>query len=206
MVNSFVFFLCKREVIPLNVKQVLKDKPVIAAIRNPGEFLSGRAYTGDAGVLFLIGGTIFDLPAFSGHAKRYNKQVFVDIDLIKGLGKDASGIRYLAKEAHIHGIITTKSNLIRSSQKEGLISVQRIFVLDSESLAGGLNVISKSRPDAVEILPGLILPKIIDRIRAVSSLPIIAGGLITKQEEIQEILSSGAVGISTSAPGLFASR
>jgi hypothetical protein len=44
----------------------------------------------------------------------------VDIDLIKGAGKDAAGIRYLAKESWVHGIITTKSHLINSARKEGL--------------------------------------------------------------------------------------
>jgi glycerol-3-phosphate responsive antiterminator len=42
-----------------------------------------------------------------------------------------------------------------------------------------------------------------DRIRSVTAIPIIAGGLITKKEEIQEILSSGALGISTTSPHLF---
>jgi glycerol-3-phosphate responsive antiterminator len=37
----------------------------------------------------------------------------------------------------------------------------------------------------------------------ITSIPVIAGGLITREEEIQEILASGAVGVSTSSPHLF---
>jgi len=155
------------------------------------------------GIIFVLGGTIFDLPKIVDLACRHEKVVFADIDLIKGAGKDAAGIRYLAKESRVQGIITTKSNLISSAQKEGLSSIQRIFLLDSESLTGGLSVVEKSKPDAVEILPGLILPKIMDRIRSVTAIPIIAGGLITKKEEVKEVLSSGAVGISTTSPHLF---
>ncbi len=179
----------------------LKSRPVIAAFRDIDslriESLNHIA------VLFILGGTIFDLPHVVQQAKRYQKLVFVDIDLIKGIGKDAPGIRFLAQESQVNGIITTRSNLIKSGQKEGLIAIQRVFVLDSESLTGGLGAIEKSNPDAVEILPGLILPKIMKKIRMLTSIPVIAGGLITEKEEIDEILTSGAVGISTSSFHLF---
>jgi glycerol uptake operon antiterminator len=180
---------------------VLKKRPIIAAFRDIEGLHVEELDT--LGILFILGGTIFELPGIIGKAGASGKLVFVDIDLIKGIGKDAPGIQYLAREIHVHGIITTRTNLIKSAQKEGLISVQRIFVLDSESLTGGLNVIEKSRPDAVEILPGLILPKIMDRIRARVSVPVIAGGLITKREEVQEILSSGAIGVSTTTSSLY---
>jgi glycerol uptake operon antiterminator len=180
---------------------VLKKFPVIAAFREI-RGLKIRELQ-HVGIIFVLGGTIFDLPKIVDLASKDKKMVFVDIDLIKGAGKDAVGVRYLAKESRVHGIITTKSHLIGSARKEGLSSIQRIFLLDSESVAGGLTVVDKSKPDAVEILPGLILPKVIDRIRSVTGTPIIAGGLITKEEEIREILASGAVGISTTSPHLF---
>ena len=182
---------------------VLKHKPVIAAFRKVEDFrIEGLS---NVGVLFLLGGDIFNLPPIVEQAESLKKLVFVDIDLIKGVGKDAAGIRYLARESHVNGVITTKSNLINSAQKENLISIQRIFVLDSESLTGGLNVVEKSKPDAIEVLPGLILPKIMNRIRSRSSVPVIAGGLISTTQEIQEILSSGAVGISTTSVNLLSS-
>jgi glycerol uptake operon antiterminator len=174
--------------------KTLRKQPVIAAFRDV-ENLSVPDLKG-AGVLFVLGGTIFDLPGLVEQAGASGKLVLVDIDLIKGAGKDAAGIRYLARESRVHGIIT-------SAQKEGLASVQRIFVLDSESIAGGLNVVEKSRPDAVEVLPGLIVPKIMARIRARTSIPIIAGGLITTEEEVREILRSGALAISTTTARLF---
>jgi glycerol uptake operon antiterminator len=185
----------------MDLLAVLKNHPVIAAIRDIESLrMQGLNQTD---VLFILGGTIFDLPKIVQQAKRYQKLVLVDIDLIKGIGKDAPGIRFLAQESQVNGIITTRGNLIKSAQKEGLISIQRLFVLDSESLTGGLGAVEKSNPDAIEILPGLILPKVIKKIRKLTSIPVIAGGLITTQEEIREILDSGAVGVSTSAPELF---
>jgi glycerol uptake operon antiterminator len=185
----------------LDFLTVLRNSPVIAAFRDITSLHIQDLNHTD--VLFVLGGTIFDLPHVVEQARRYEKMVFVDIDLVKGIGKDAQGIRFLAKESQVDGIITTHRNLIKSAQKEGLVSIQRIFVLDSESLAGGLGVIEKSNPDAVEVLPGLILPKIMKKIRMITSIPVIAGGLITHEEEIRKILASGAVGISTTSSHLF---
>ena len=185
----------------LDLRPLLRNSPVIAAFRDIKSLrIQDLSHTN---VLFILGGTIFDLPDIVEQARRYKKLVFVDIDLIKGIGRDALGIRFLAKESRVDGIITTHSNLIKSAQKEGLVSIQRIFVLDSESLAGGLGVIKKSNPDALEVLPGLILPKIIKKIRMITSIPVIAGGLITHEEEIRKILASGAIGISTTSSQLF---
>lgn len=181
---------------------VLRKRPIIAAFRDIESLHIQDLNHTD--VLFILGGTIFDLPHIVEQTRKYRKLVLVDIDLIKGVGKDAPGIRFLAKESQVDGIITTRSKLIQSAQKEGLVSIQRIFVLDSGSLAGGLSVIEKSKPDAVEVLPGLILPTIIKRIRAKTSIPVIAGGLITREEEIREILAAGAIGISTTSSRLFA--
>ena len=193
--------VCAERRLTLDFLTVLRNKPVIAAFRDIESLRFQSLNHSD--ILFILGGTIFDLPRIVEQAKRYQKMVFVDIDLIKGIGKDAPGIRFLAQESQVDGIITTRSNLIKSGQKEGLISLQRVFVLDSESLIGGLGAIEKSGPDAVEILPGLILPKVMKKIRTITSIPIIAGGLITQKEEIDEILASGAIGISTSSSHLF---
>ena len=185
----------------MDLLSALRERPVIAAIRDvtcPNIPAWDRI-----GVLFVLGGTIFDLPRIVEQAHRYEKLVFADIDLVKGIGKDAAGVRFLARESHVDGIITTRSNLIKSVHGEGLAAIERIFALDSESLGGGLGVVEKSGPDAVEILPGLIVSKIIKKIRALTSIPVIAGGLITQEEHIQEILAAGAIGVSTSASHLF---
>lgn len=185
----------------MDLLTALRERPVIAAIRDvtcPNISAWDRI-----GVLFVLGGTIFDLPRIVEQAHRYQKLVFADIDLVKGIGKDAAGVRFLARESRVDGIITTRSNLIKSVHGEGLAAIERIFALDSESLGGGLGVVEKSGPDAVEILPGLIVSKIIKKIRAFTSIPVIAGGLITQEEHIQEILAAGAIGVSTSASHLF---
>ena len=180
---------------------VLRKRPIIAAFRKIESFVIEELDNID--VILILGGSIFDLPPIVKLARTFKKIVFVDIDLLKGIGKDAAGIRFLAKESKINGIVTTHGNLIKSIQQEGLFAIQRLFILDSESLAGSLNAIKKSNPDAVDILPGLILPKIFKIIKTKISIPIIAGGLITEEDDIREILASGAIGISTTDHRLF---
>ncbi len=180
---------------------VLKEKPVIAAFRDLSAL---RMQNLDRiGILLILGGSLFDLPSIVEAARRHAKLVFADIDLLKGIGKDAAGVRFLAQESRVDGIITTRGHLIKSAKEHRLAAIQRIFILDSESLAGSLNAVQKFSPDAVDVLPGLILPKIIQRIRLKISVPLIAAGLITHEQDISDILSAGAVGISTTDQRLF---
>ena len=185
----------------LNFQNILRKNPIIAAVRDVAG-INISAWP-DIGVIFVLGGTIFDLPSIVKEAHRHNKLVFADIDLVKGIGKDTAGVHFLATERGVDGIITTRSSFIKSIKDEGLLAIERMFVLDSESLNGGLGIVQKSRPDAIEVLPGLILPRIMQKIRAVTSIPVIAGGLITEQADLREVLAAGAIGASTSATGLY---
>ena len=66
------------------------------------------------------------------------------------------------------------------------------------SLENAIESLRKVKPQAIEIMPG-ILPKVIKRINEeFSNLPIICGGLIDEKDEIIKVLSSGAMAVSTS--------
>jgi len=90
--------------------------------------------------------------------------VFLHMDLIKGIGRDKEGIIYLAKKKLCNGIVTTKSNLINIAKKEGLVAIQRLFLLDSAALKTGEQILKHNQPDAVEILPGIAAPYFIEHI------------------------------------------
>ncbi len=181
--------------------QRLRQRPVIPAIRESRNL--SLALERGAGVIFVLGEDVFALEESTRAVREKKGCLFAHIDLIKGVAKDEAGIRSLAQGLGINGVLTTRSNLIGPAKKEGLIAVQRFFVLDSESLQTGLISVEKARPDAVEILPGVIFPKIAERLKKRSLPPVIAGGLITKEVEVEEILSLGAVGVSTSCQKLW---
>jgi glycerol uptake operon antiterminator len=81
------------------------------------------------------------------------------------------------------------------------MTVQRFFALDSQGLRNMPELIELSKPDMVEIMPGVI-GKIIKRLSD-GKTPIISGGLIDSKEEVTTALSCGAVAVSTGAKDLW---
>ena len=139
-----------------DLREYFKEHPVIASIRNNTDFT--YALNSKAVALFILHGDIFNLPQIMKECKNRNKLVFLHMDLIKGIGRDREGIIYLARKGLCDGIVTTKSNLINIAKKEGLIAIQRLFLLDSAALKTGELLLKNNQPDAVEILPGIAAP------------------------------------------------
>jgi glycerol uptake operon antiterminator len=67
--------------------------------------------------------------------------------------------------------------------------------------------VEKAAPDAVEVLPGVILPTIAQELAARGALPpLIAGGLIRTAAQVEAVLAAGAVAVSTSQSSLWGYR
>ena len=60
----------------------------------------------------------------------------------------------------------------------------------------------KIKPDAVEILPGLV-PKLIAQVHEELSTPIITGGFIQTEAEVLSCIEAGALASSTSHKSLW---
>jgi glycerol uptake operon antiterminator len=183
----------------------LRSRPVIAGLRESAQVEAAIRH--GVGVLFILGEDIFALQESAAKAHAEGRLIFAHVDLIKGVGRDEAGVRFLARHVGVDGILTTRGNLIGPARREGLMAVQRLFVLDSESLAAGLPTVEKAGPDAVEVLPGVILPVIAQELAARGALPpLIAGGLIRTAAQVEAVLGAGAVAVSTSHPGLWGYR
>jgi glycerol uptake operon antiterminator len=183
--------------------RALRATPVVAGLRRSADV--ERAIEHGIGVLFILGEDIFALQESVVKAHDRGRLILAHVDLIKGLGRDEAGVRFLARDIHVDGILTTRGNLIGPAKREGLVAVQRLFVLDSESLEAGLPAVERAAPDAVEVLPGVIFPLIAPRL-AGHLPPLIAGGLIRTPAQVAEILAAGAVAVSTGEEGLWALR
>ena len=57
-------------------------------------------------------------------------------------------------------------------------------------------------PDAIDILPGL-MPSMLRKVRQMTGLPILTGGLITEKKEVMQALEAGALAISSTAPAVW---
>lgn len=136
------------------------------------------------------------------HLPEINKPLFIHLDLLKGLKNDREGIAFLKEFVNPTGIVTTKGNLIEAAKKAGLLTIQRIFLIDTTSLNTAIQNIKEYRPHAVEVMPG-IAPSIVKKIKEELDLPIILAGLISTKEEIQQAFDAGAEAVSLSKQDLW---
>ena len=182
------------------VKIALEQNPIIAAVRDPARW--NEAVASPAKVLFLLCGDILNVRELVASAKAAGKYPFVHLELLGGIGRDASAIEFIAREVAPAGIISTRTAQIRSAKEKGLLTVQRFFLLDSQSLDTAVETARTARPDFVELMPG-IMPGLIEKLSAKIDSGIIAGGLIETKEQVMEALSAGADNVSTSRESLW---
>lgn len=147
--------------------------------------------------VFILNSNLLELNKTVTAIKTKGKNVFVHIDLVEGLGKDAVGVKYL-KAIGVHGIITTKLSLIRAAKEEGLITVQRFFMVDSEAVKTGIKMAKLEKPEAIEILPAFLPKYYLDALNGELGIPTIAGGLIRTEEDVKQVLATGFHAITTS--------
>lgn len=175
----------------------LECNPVIAAVRDDKW---DAAVVGPADVLFYLSAELLSVRQRIEQAHDAGKRVFIHLDLAEGIGKDKAGIRYLA-QCGADGIISTRAQLIKLAKEQQMLTVQRFFALDSQGLDSIDDMLERSSPHMIEIMPGVI-GKVLRRFSK-SHIPVIAGGLLTTKSEVTEALSNGAMAVSTGSEVLW---
>lgn len=175
-------------------REAMEDCPIIAAVKDK-EGLE-ECLTTESRIVFILFGDILSITGIVDTLKQHNKTAMVHIDLIAGLTSREVSVDYIKNNTKADGIITTKPALVKRAKEVGLYSVLRFFVIDSMAYENIQKQCSISRPDCIEILPG-IMPKVIRKISRASGIPLIAGGLIEDREDIFHALQAGAESIST---------
>lgn len=174
---------------------LVKKHPIIAAVNNLEKL--DMALSSPCKVIFLLTGNIMNIKGVVDKCRSNDKCTLVHLDLIEGLSKEEWALKYINEYVKPDGIITTRSNLVRICKEDNIFAIQRMFMLDSMSLYTGIKSIHSTKPEAIEILPG-IMPKVIKQIHTETQIPLIAGGLIIDKEDAMASLNAGAMGISTS--------
>ena len=179
------------------IKDCFERSPVIAAVQNNQ---LQQALESPVEIIFNLKVSLLDIEESIKKAHSRGKKIFVHIDLADGIGKDKTGVEYLANLG-VDGIISTRGQLIRYANEAGLVTVQRFFALDSKGVESMQDMIESAKPDLVEIMPG-IASKIIQKFVS-NGVPLIAGGLIETKQEVTEALKNGAEAISTGKKELW---
>lgn len=175
----------------------LERSPVIASFHSQS---FEKALSAPPEILFDLNASLPLLEERIKKAHAAGKAMFIHIDLADGIGKDKTGIEYLASLG-VDGIISTRGQMIRFAREAGLLTVQRFFALDTHGLDSMQELLEVAAPDFIEIMPGVI-SKVIERFSG-GSIPVIAGGLIETKAEVTAALASGAAAVSTGMPELW---
>jgi len=183
------------------LSKVMAGKKIGASIRRV-EDLEEAVRHPNIRTIFLLGGDINFLPAMVKRVRAADKVLLVHIDLIEGVGKDRAGI-HLLKRMGVQGIVTTKSSLVKFAIEEEIWVVQRLFIVDSESVKTAIRVAGNVKPTAVEVLPATIPRYFVEEMKKNLGLTILGGGLLRTEADVKEALDKGIDAISTSLRHLW---
>jgi len=188
-----------KELRPL--RNLLLETPVIPAIRKPENLDAALAAHGKL-IYFLCGDpeNIVDLLQRSLDG---GKVPIVNMDLLSGFSRDASALSYLQKRG-LRGIISTHHESFRHAHSLGLYVIQRTFLLDRGAMESVANQLKSTVADALEVLPAIAAPRLLDSIRTIRpEMPLVGGGLIQSMREIEDLLAQGLTSVSVSSTQLW---
>lgn len=183
------------------VLTALQKYPIIASLQKPE--LVDTAIRSNVQVVMISSGDIFTLGTIVQQLKKNNKVVLVHIDMVGGMARDKVAVRYLKERLAVDGIVTPNGQLVASGHKEELVTAQRIFAHDTPSVVSGINALRQSKPEFIEIMPGIAVLKVYEELRKHFQQPIIAAGLVKTAQDVKKILQVGAVAVDTSNPNLW---
>ncbi len=178
----------------------MTKSPVVAAVKDIARL--DEAINSKSDIIFLLCGNIFNLKDCVEKVRKSGKVIFIHVDLIDGFSRDATALSYINSEIKPDGIISTKNSQLKCASQLGLLTVQRLFIIDSLSIETTVKASAAIKPDAVEIMPG-IMPNITKKLSSQLEVPVIVGGLISRKEDIENAINSGARGVSTSDADLW---
>ena len=139
----------------------------------------------DIQTVFVLYGDICNISEIVRQIKDAGKIAIVHADLISGLAAKEISVDFLRRSTQADGVISTRANMIQRAKELNMIAILRVFLIDS-----------------IDILPGL-MPSMLRKVRQLTGLPILTGGLITEKKEVLQALEAGALAISSTAPAVW---
>ncbi|MFC4971223.1 glycerol-3-phosphate responsive antiterminator [Paenibacillus sp. GCM10023248] len=178
----------------------LQEQRILPAIRKMKDLekLLKSHYT----YIVLLDSHIGQLKSIVDLGRANGKKLLLHADLIEGLKNDEYAAEFLCQSIRPAGIISTRGTVITKTKQNGLLAIQRLFLLDSSALEKSYTLLERTQPDYIEVLPGII-PHIITEVKERSGIPIFAGGLIRTSGDVEQALGAGATAVTTSNTELW---
>lgn len=177
----------------------LAEAPCCAAIvadRHVDAAIASRAP-----ILFILRGDGLELGPVVRRIHQAGKLVAVHLDLVAGIRDDPVGVNWLAR-CEVDAIITSHGRLVPRIRQERVVAIERLLLSRRSSIDTAIGALSRTAPDIIEVLPGVILPSIA-HLMPQFTVPVLAGGFVRTPADVRAILSAGAAGVTTSSQGLW---
>jgi len=173
---------------------------IIPVIENRIEFL--RALNAPKiSTILLRHCNLLDLRPVLDHAFEREVAVYVNVDHIDGIHPDSAGLRFLAHQLHIAGIVSSNPRILTLGKGFELETIQRLFAVDSTGLETALESVDSHHVDLLDISPALVIPYVVSH--TVLPLPFIGSGLISTLQQVQSVLRAGALRVTTARSELY---
>lgn len=177
-----------------------REFPCGAAVKS-GEQLDA-ALGARVGAVFVLRGNGLELAQVLRRIREAGKLAVVHMDLVDGVASDIAGVRWLAR-CGADAIISSHGQSVRAIRAEGLVAIQRLLCVSEVAIELGLAAVARAQPDIVELLPGAILPGVVDLVRPRLRVPLLAGGFIRDGDDVARVLGAGALAVTTSERSLW---
>lgn len=178
----------------------LRAFPCGAAVKTAEQL--EMALEGRPGVIFILRGDGLEMTPILRRVHAAGKLAAVHLDLVDGLASDIAGVRWLARSG-ADAIISSQGQAVRAIKAEGVTAIQRVLCLSELAVDHGLAAVSRAQPHIVELLPGVILPQVTDLVLPRLTVPLLAGGFIRNQDDVDAVLAAGALAVTTSEQALW---
>ena len=179
----------------------IQETPVIAAVKDD-DGLQNALQNENIRVVFILYGDICNISTLVQRIHAAGKFAIVHVDLIAGLASKEVAVDFIRSQTEADGIISTRPHLIRRGRELGMLTVLRVFAIDSKAVSNLGKETGIGMPDLIEVLPGTIY-KVIARLSRELPVPLIAGGLLADKADVTAALSAGALCVSASDPELW---
>jgi glycerol uptake operon antiterminator len=176
----------------------LDKQKMVGAIKKPKQIETAIERCENLSGVFLLTGNITVIKQYVDQFKAHGLPTFVHAEKVRGLSSDNEGMDFIANYVRPTGIVSTKPSQIIAARKRGLVTIQRVFLIDTEIIENLSSMLEKTDPAVIEIMPAR-MPSLIPEIKKVTKgLPLITGGLLSSKQHAIAALDYGATALSTS--------
>ncbi len=180
---------------PGQLQDLLRTYPLIPALRSLSDL--SAAARARSRVVYLLAAGLSTLDEYLHTLREQDKEVLVNLDLFAGLSRDGEAVAYVAASG-CAGIISTHTDALNLARSHGMYAVQRTFMIDSDSVSSTMRSLRRFVPDALELLPAPVAPRMLPALRKdYPNVATVGGGLISGLEEADSLIRQGLDAVST---------